>query len=640
MQKLLDQVPLADKINNGDIGDGRNVSGYRFNQRNNETRDNVTGKIDYNLSPRHVLTGSYLWNRQDSDRPDAENDFSAIPKVYNPTHAHLISASWRWTPSGTLTNEFRAGFNLTYGYFNSFQDFGPYLLTGTIFSNPVNEFQTQGRTTNTYVFSDDAAWQHGALYLQFGFHAQKVRVRSYDEAGTVPTYSLGMTSNPLALTRANLQGAGTSDIATANALLATLGGFVDGYSQVFNITSRSSGYVPGAPYLRHLRYGDYPLYVQDKWRIASRLTLTLGLKWEIPGIGDERDALELMPVVQGSIQDTLLSDATLDWIGGAVGRPWYHRSWSSFSPNFGFAWDVFGDGRTAIRGGYSISRVNDQELAAPENMLFANPAIQGLSSGIGINERLSTGLSPIPAPSFQVPMKVSDEYALNPFNTLGIVDPNLKRPYVQQYSFGIQHDFKGTVFEARYVGNHAVGSYRAFDYNQVQIKENGFLDDFRRAQSNGDLAYALTGNYNPQFNPGIPGSVPLQVFPLLATGGELRGGDVLNSASSAESVGGLWFREPPQVVIKGNFHRVEGAKAVGSSGDYSDLVVEALNSTVGDFSSGAKPIQYQRLMGAQHPGHLFHRFQTAPHGPETPIVKKGSGPHLGFVLPEMGEGLL
>ena len=55
----------------------------------------------------------------------------------------------------------------------------------------------------------------------------------------------------------------------------------------------------------------------------------------------------------------------------------------------------------------------------------------------------------------------------NPFNTVGLIDPNLKHPYVQQYSFGIQHDFNGTVVEARYVGNHVVGAYRAFDFNQV-----------------------------------------------------------------------------------------------------------------------------------------------------------------------------
>jgi hypothetical protein len=93
-------------------------------------------------------------------------------------------------------------------------------------------------------------------------------------------------------------------------------------------------------------------------------------------------------------------------------------------------------------------------------------------------------------------------------------------------------------------------------------------------------------------------------------------------------------------VIKGNFHGLEGTKAVGSSGNYSDFVVEALNGAIGDFSFGPKPIQYQRLMGAQHPGHLFHWLQAAPHGPEAPIVEKAAGPDHGFVLPEVGEGLL
>ena len=91
-------------------------------------------------------------------------------------------------------------------------------------------------------------------------------------------------------------------------------------------------------------------------------------------------------------------------------------------------------------------------------------------------------------PAYQVPLQVSDNYANDPFNIVAIVDPNLNRPYVQQYSIGIQHDFKGTVFEARYVGNHVVGAYRAFDFNQVQIVQNGFLADFLRAQNNGFLA--------------------------------------------------------------------------------------------------------------------------------------------------------
>src|SRR5258708_6104943 len=119
---------------------------------------------------------------------------------------------------------------------------------------------------------------------------------------------------------------------------------------------------------------------------------------------------------------------------------------------------------------------------------------------------------------------------------------------------------------------------------------------------------------------------PTTVFPLLP--------------SLAESVGRFWFREASQVVIKGNFHSLVGTKTVGSSGNHSDFVIEALNSTVGDFSFGSKPIQDQRLMGAQHAGHSFHRFQMATHGPEAPIVEKAAGPDHGFVVPEIGEGLL
>src|ERR1035441_1086216 len=65
------------------------------------------------------------------------------------------------------------------------------------------------------------------------------------------------------------------------------------------------------------------------------------------------------------------------------------------------------------------------------------------------------------------------------------------------------------------------------------------------------------------------------------------------SASSAEFVGRFRFGEPPQFVIKGNFHGFVGAKAVGSSGHHSDFVVEAFHSAIGDFAFGPKPIQDQ-----------------------------------------------
>ncbi len=528
MQNLLNQVPAT--INNYEVGDStpsllRNTAGHRFNQRDNETRDNITGKIDYNLSTRHAVSGTFAWNRDNSDRPDAENDFSVIPKVTDPTHSALTALSWRWTPSANLTNEVRGGFDLTYGYFFTSQQFGTGLLTGMLFSDPVNEFLPQGRRTNTYNLSDDAAWQKGRHFIQFGYWMQHVRVASYDASGSVPTYGLAMGTGQPALSARELPGINTDDLNTANTLLATLGGYIDNYSQTFNVTSQTSGFVPGAAYLRHFILNNYAVYIQDKWKALPRLSVTVGLRYELPGVVDETNSLELLPSVQGSAVQTLLSNATLNFAGSSVGRPWYNRDFKEFAPSVGLAWDMFGDGKTAFRAAYSISYVNDQAIYAPESMVEANSGLQTLSQNTGLSNRVSS-LPAIPVPVYQVPLSVSTNYANNSQNTVGLVDPNLHRPYVQQYSAGIQHEFKHTLFEARYVGNHMVGGYRAFDFNQVVIQQNGFLADFLRAQNNGFLALARNGVFNPAYNPGIPGSQALTVFPKLTGGGLLNDSDI------------------------------------------------------------------------------------------------------------------
>ena len=532
IQKLLNMIPASAVINNYTVGDSSpgnlmNTGGYLFNQRNNEVRDNVTARLDYNLSTKQAFSVSYLWNRDNLDYPDPT--FQVIPQTTNVNHSHFLSASWRWTPTGSLTNELRGGFNIAPGSFPNSQTYpNGYLITGMIFNDPISEQLPQGRATNTYSLSDNAALQRGKHYIQFGFYLQKIRVHAWDDSGIIPTYNLFMGTGQQALTPTQLPGISADALVNANALLATLGGYLDSAAQTFNVTSRTSGYVNGAGNVRDFKYGNQDFYVQDNWKVLRNLTATIGLRWDVPDVVDEKNSLELLPeLVNNDPVQTLLSNATLNFAGQSVGNPWYNRDWKDFAPNVGLAWDVFGDGKTALRAGYSISYVNDQAIVAAETMA-ENYGLVGQSTLENLSGRVSSGLPPIPEPAYQVPLTLADNYATNPVNTVGTINPTLRTPYVQQYSIGIQHAFGGTIVETRYVGNHGSGEYRAFDYNQINITSNGFLGDFLKAENNGALAMQKTGVFNPAYNAGICGSQPLPVFAKLQDGGFLSDPTVRN----------------------------------------------------------------------------------------------------------------
>src|SRR5205823_1783560 len=160
-----------------------------------------------------------------------------------------------------------------------------------------------------------------------------IRIGSYDAAYTVPIYGLGIGDGQTGLTARQLPGISAADLDSANALLATLGGLVDNYYQQFNVTSRTSGFVDNAPFKRHYSFDNYSFYFHDTWKIVPRLTATLGVRYEYFTVLNERDSLELLPRLQsGGVVQTLLSDATLDFAGSSVGRPFYNPDRNNFAP--------------------------------------------------------------------------------------------------------------------------------------------------------------------------------------------------------------------------------------------------------------------------------------------------------------------
>ncbi len=553
MLALIQRIP-GSKANNTRVGDGVNLLGYQFNQRFNQTQDNYGFRVDYDLNPHNTISGTWSWNRQIVDRPfnpipslSGDPSFDVLPAVTNNYSVKFLSLAWRWSPTGTITNEARFGFNLQPAYFYTTQKFGNYILDDTTlpFTDPNPNFLPQGRDTHTWTALDNASFTKGNHTIKFGGSVYRTTVFT---TGTdqYTTYAPGFsTANPEGFnvgdfpsSNANTYSIGNTDFTNASSILASAAGILSSVSQTFNSSSQTSGY-QSVPQNRNYRQNQYGIYAGDSWRLNPRLTLTYGLRWDYFGPVDEKDGLVLLPVVpQGSsIQQTLAGNATVNFAGGNSSRGLYGGYWKAFAPNIGIAWDPFGNGKTAVRAGFSMNYVSDEFFTAADNAAAGNTGLSVTSQnpqlfGPTVSNPMSA--QTVTPPPFQIPIDFNTNAINATNNGSGIgnlagygIDPHLKPPQVQQWNLSIQRDIGwNTSLQVSYVGNHGVGLLRAIDLNQLNfnaldINGNNLLTDFQTARAYGFASQAATGTFNP--TSGCPGGVTspscLPVFNLLFGGG-------------------------------------------------------------------------------------------------------------------------
>ena len=560
------QLNAMPASNNKDVGDQLNFQGFRFNVTGTDPSDRYNGRFD------QQLWDSQKWGSHKLEFTYHHGDFLISPDTFNNNEAPfpggqnaiqgsqrvLWSAAVHSTFGAHMTNEARIGRQYAPVFFSRENPpTSPFLVFGAITTNYDNAFMTQTRNTQLWQGIDNFSLVKGSHTFRMGTDIQSVSAVTTNDAGINQTITFGTNSaNPDGIldsafpniprnTNGTLTSAGTSIFNNARSIYRDLTGMLASASQTFNVTSPTSGFVPGATRSREFLYRDVSFYFQDSWKVKRNLTFNYGLRYEFEGVPTLPDGLGLQVTNFNDIfgvggpgnlfnpnSTSGNASATLDFVSGKTGKGLYKNDWNNLAPFIGFAyspnfesgplhWIFGGESRSSIRGGYSISYLRDGFTIVSNSIgtgVTNSGLIQTAANSVTTGVLTSAGVT-VATPAFKVPITSAENFATNPGNGttqigngLWAIDPNLRTPYVQQWSIGIEREISSnTAIEVRYAANHAVKIYRAIDYNETNIFENGFLQEFLNAQKN------LTANNNTSFAPGASG-VPLPIFTKLFTG--------------------------------------------------------------------------------------------------------------------------
>jgi hypothetical protein len=550
-----------------------------FQRANPETRDAVTGRFDVDFNDQNSANFVFKRNTITDARTDIAAGFAPFTFVDQGGPTTLVVGAYRMSPTTSLTNEIRGGYQRSEPFFIANND--PrnlaFIIAPPLVTNPEPTSQSQGRNTDYWNIQDNATWTRGNHAFRFGAVGQFYRIGSIAFGGVTPTYAFGNTANTATPGfNANLfpGGINATDLARANSLRYFLGGIVGGGSQTANAISATSGFIAGAPQLRQLNFDNYGFYISDQWRLSDKLTVNVGLRYELYTPLNNPDQVSLEPVIESgqSLVETLTNpNGRFQPVGGNAGSPgdFFKMDKDNFGPNISVAYTpnfrnsflggIFpGEGKTVIRGGYRVNYVNDEYVRAPDNASLNNVGLGtttalaragGVITGstqfraIGLGNAQTVAPIVTPPSAFGPGGSGTRTYETNNIQgggfgggllggTISLIDPNIQVQRNYEYNFGIQREIGfQSVLEVRYVGGYSKELVRSIDYGQLRVVNSGLLADFLIARENCRLqGLTLPGSADPtqkctdaRFNPAIVGS---RATPYLTS---LEGGGFLNN---------------------------------------------------------------------------------------------------------------
>jgi hypothetical protein len=223
---------------------------------------------------------------------------------------------------------------------------------------------------------------------------------------------------------------------------------------------------------RHYRYNEVGFYGEDSIRLTPRFTLTLGMRWEYFGVlhspQAERslDANFLLDAV-GQPKSANPSKTVFEQIrDGRFQRVnnLFNQDWNNFSPRIGFAWDVFGNGGTSIRGGYGI--FYDKNFGNALFNVIQNPPNYNVATVFGNGSDPQGSIDPN---QFVVLTNLVGAGAVPIRGSARMLDKDVVTAYSQQWNVGFEHDFlhKGLIGSVTYVATKGDKLYSLNNLNQI-----------------------------------------------------------------------------------------------------------------------------------------------------------------------------
>lgn len=186
----------------------------------------------------------------------------------------------------------------------------------------------------------------------------------------------------------------------------------------------------------YIRSRSLYLFAQDDWKFSRRLTLNLGLRYEVTTSPYEKDN-----------KRSNFNPATgkVEYAGvDGVPRGLSPTDWNNLAPRVGFAYNLTSDGRTVVRAGYGVYFNQVSRASMMTGSRRSYPWVEDLNYVASTTRPDITMRDPFPA---SLGTTVIQHFAQ---------DPNLRTPYIQQYTFGVQREFGGNlVVEVNYIGNRA-----------------------------------------------------------------------------------------------------------------------------------------------------------------------------------------